>query len=156
MEKIKFRAWDKKESQMRIVSEIRFADPIEPSIIYDIATFVGERKVDAGIQKFDLGTGISKQMKKLPHGDYVLMQFAGRVDKEGKELYYNSDIVELDGRDGLFVAAKDDFDIPMFIKDNNVMAGQVTFESHFLGTLHSKVDGFKIVGDLFRNPELLK
>ena len=71
------------------------------------------------------------------------------IDKNGKRLYFDSDKVKLRGYgDTWFTATQDDFGIPIFIKENNLMAGQVTFENYFLGTLSAKRNDFEIIGKI--------
>ena len=139
---IKFRAWDftKKEMHLPEYSDKEdFHVSAEGEILYTY---------ESGYERHEQTSRRGK--------DWILMQFTGLLDKNGKELYFDSDIVKLDGYgEDLFTATKDDFGIPIFIRNNNVMDAQVTFQDHFLGSLTSTKSGFEIIGNIYQNTELL-
>lgn len=77
----------------------------------------------------------------------------GLTDKHGKELYYNSDKVKLPtDPDGFWVATRDDFGIPIWIRNNNVMDAQMSFEVYFLNNPERKRNDFEIIGTIHDTP----
>lgn len=99
-----------------------------------------------------LNTG-SHGVDALESREVELMQFTGLKDKNGVELYYDSDIVRLDGRDGLWIAVKDDFDIPHFLPAHGAFGINVPFEQVFMS---GSRDCFEIVGNVHEHAHLLE
>lgn len=82
-----------------------------------------------------------------------VMQYTGLKDKNGKELYYNSDTTVLEGYSGHWIAVKDDFDIPVFKRTNDSFE-LIQFSDYFL-TLTRKRTAFEIIGNIYETPELI-
>lgn len=90
-----------------------------------------------------------------------LMQFTGLRDKNGVELYYDSDLVrlketwvpDLDAQNKwLWMAVKDDFDIPHFVPAHGAFGVNVPFEKVFMNNRF----GFEVVCNVFEHPHLLE
>ena len=74
---------------------------------------------------------------------YILMQFTGLTDKNGKEIY-EGDIVRTTGwPDG----------DPVYWVDGRFCVGQPSNLADFLGSI---AEGCEIIGNIYENPELLK
>jgi hypothetical protein len=86
----------------------------------------------------------------LNNEDFIIMQYTGLKDKNGKELYYDSDLIKLPGSDKVWMAIKDRFDIPVFMADQGITI--VDFRDYFM---ERSVDAFEIIGTKQENPELL-
>jgi uncharacterized phage protein (TIGR01671 family) len=118
MREIKFRAWDRKNKKF-----------IKNNIDYDKCEYYGNIFVC-------FKCALSDCLE-----DYILMQYTGLKDKNGKEIY-EGDILELKN-------AKISF-IPRVIF---VMAWDDTRTGW---TLYSPKDEFEVIGNIYENPELLK
>ena len=85
----------------------------------------------------------------LKKDHFILFESTGLKDKNDKELYYDSDLVILKGHTGEWIATKDDFDIPVF-KRNNDSFELIQFSDYFLDINMSR-NGFEIVGNIHEN-----
>ena len=132
MREIKFRVWDKKNNKM--------FDDITGEFINEIETTVN--------QTLDF-------VKRS--GMVEVMQFTGLLDKNGKEIY-EGDIVEFEYLEelhqsvklkGIFVFNEDELRYEIDVLNNE----DYTCLSY---TGNGTFFGFKIMGNKFENPELLK
>jgi uncharacterized phage protein (TIGR01671 family) len=138
---IKFRAWDSEAKEMRwIVSDIHWAlHGITHCTWVDGGTLDSYRIVNDG----DCVGGRDR---------FILMQFTGLVDKDGKEIY-EGDIITIDS----------EFDKKHY-KGNvywNWKLGMFRMKSFdresFFGVLLTQPHyEAKVIGNIFQNPELLK
>ena len=117
MREIKFRAWDKRTRKMidtgfHVLGETTCFD-----LIYDYCMKHGRRKDEVGLLRIN---------------SVVIMQYTGRKDKNGKEIY-EGDILRLS---------------PM-ITDTNVRHLAVSYEDVFWHLI-------EIIGNIYENPELLE
>lgn len=129
MREIKFRAWDKEIKQV---------------VYYPMFKFNGNT-VD-----------INEQFKCVQNGDeYILMQYTGLKDKNGKEIY-EGDIVKYTRNNQIITASiewregegcyhyhniEDSVDSDSLVKESMFFIGSETVE---------------IIGNIYENPELLK
>lgn len=112
MRPIKFRAWNGEDKIMRKVLSVNFFQDS------NIAHIVLDKK-EGVITLFN---------------DFILMQFTGLSDKNGKEIY-EGDIVETAGGQKLKVYFEDGLYFPFYVK----------------GIDKSKL---KVIGNIYENPEL--
>jgi uncharacterized phage protein (TIGR01671 family) len=129
MRKIKFRVFDKCHKSMHIVGE----DTHDSLTCYD-----------GIVQYYNLQNGEGSG----EHGDYILMQYTGLKDKNGREIY-EGDIVETDLGKGVVV-----FDSAAFLIRNLEDDEYYGFEDFF-----SLYEGgcylVEVLGNIYENPELL-
>lgn len=97
---------------------------------------------------------VSQNEKQFDVSEVEVMQFTGITDKNKQELYYDSDLVKLPEFDGLFIAVKDSFDIPCFIRPDNCLKEVIQFSDYFLQAT-KRGDDFEVIGNIYENPELL-
>ena len=130
---IKFRAWDKKRKKMIKVGEINFNQ-------------VGELDYIVSTNGDILGW------------DFILMQYTGLKDRNGKEIY-EGDIVKCckDGKEfiGEIIWGK----FAKFLVDlcNLKNDGGIYDFSHFIyDEVRNRIVNLEVIGNIFENPELLK
>jgi uncharacterized phage protein (TIGR01671 family) len=133
MREIKFRAWDKDASLMRVVSDI------------------GWMKDGSGLS----GAVLTKETghdQFLPIDKVILMQFTGLHDKNGKEIYEGDVVafVEPGMKNcqayGEVSWQKDGWAVDGFWNGNQDEPGRPFSENA----------PFEVIGDIYSNPELLK
>ena len=121
MREIKFRVFDKDYKKMHIVGKEG----------HDSLTCW-----DGKIQYYNLQNGEGSG----EHGSYILMQYTGLTDKNGKELYFNDYIhVYFGGKYNKTVPIKDIYDL-----------------SNLIRVIDDHGATFKIYGNAYENPELLE
>ncbi len=84
-----------------------------------------------------------------PYGNYVLMQYTGLKDKNGKEIY-EGDIIETENSLGVHKFA---------VEYNDDKAGYFCphwVDDEYETTLGQLPNHIEIIGNIFENPELLK
>lgn len=81
-------------------------------------------------------------------------QFTGLFDKNGNELYYNSDLVKLPDSKIIWLAVNDSYDIPCFIDYSGNSFAVIQFSDYFLLPTTDSND-FEIIGNIHDNHELL-
>ena len=152
MREIKFRCWDKTARKMRQVIEIVF----NAGMYYD----TNDNTVKLiWVKGHDIIDNKDIALEREHKNEYILMQYTGLKDKNGKEIY-EGDII--------------DFSYDMFVGNFNtfVAKGIVVFEegafyvqclenegltkdeSYLLYTIN--IDTIKIIGNIYENPELLE
>ncbi|GAG79107.1 unnamed protein product [marine sediment metagenome] len=132
MRQIKFRAWDKKDKKMRIVTRITFG--LEPT---------GHPPI---IVHLDDG----KEPVTRSVNDVILLQYTGLKDKDGKEIYEGHIVHFLNHNTGEFLKRE--------VKWNETFMGWdiYTVRNYVENTPTSKDAGIEIIGNIYENPELLK
>lgn len=133
---IKFRAWDKEKKVMRELGSIQI--DMQPFGITK-KTFFEFKGIESG--EMVVGDIVEK---------FVLRQFTGLKDKNGKELYFD-DLVKIIGSEKIWHVTKDDFGIPVFIRPGII----ITFEKYFLNDPSRHRNDFEIIGNVYENTELL-
>jgi len=133
MKEIKFRAWDKTLRLMGNVDVLewnvgRKNDGSDKELIYIRANKPTQ---------YEMQTGSGKHLK-----EYVLMQYTGLKDKNGKEIYEGDIVINGD-----------------FVPDAyawNEWKRQVVYDNE--QTMFTGLDGerIKIIGNIYENPELNK
>lgn len=129
---IKFRAWDK---------ELLIMLPSD------------EMSCDKNFKRYGREATLDGFFK---NPDYEIMQYSGLKDRNGKELYFDSDLVRLPEYEGFWIATQDNYGIPLFVRPDDLLKGQISFEDYFLSSGAKRNDDFEIVGNKFSYPELLK
>ena len=129
MREIKFRAWDKEKKEMCIVTRLEFA--IGGDVTRGQFGWYGR-----GWEEVE-GT-------LLKNRRYVLMQYKGLKDKNGKEIY-EGDIVQ-----------------QCRVWDGITVRGEVMFRRGMFVVRHGEQDYLldegtaEVIGNIYENPELLK
>ena len=116
MREIKFRAWDKKEKEM----------------VYDINLLSSSKSVSAWISDNGVGGYFNPKAEK-----YVVMQYTGLKDKNGKEVC-EGDIIKI-GKSRIAV----EFEKGCF------QIARVCFYGR-------RSDEYEVIGNIYENPELLE
>lgn len=128
---IKFRAWDNKSQQMLFQNQQYGLEP--------------QYKIQD-----DCWTRFWEALYRCQE-QFILMQFTGLLDKNGKEIY-EGDIVLLNHwkSSDLF-----NYKLPFIVE---YYEGEINFKqkeyNNFKGSLVGKID-IKIIGNIYENPELL-
>lgn len=133
---IKFRVWDKKFGMM-------YGDGIS---VQGDGTFYLERADHDGNEI---------EIAESEHGELVLMQFTGLLDKNGKELYHDDVVMLLHGGYAEWQpchVVADDFGTPGFIPIGEPIF--LTFERYFMESKAPRA-AFEIISNIHLNPELL-
>jgi len=134
---IKFRAWDKERKKMVKVGEMGFD---QKEGVYYVGSTNGDKLCSVVSVE-----GILLEKK------FILMQYTGLKDKNGKEIY-EGDIVRRN--DGLLRVVKwmpYCFYLEDVQPDKEGRIGREVLEEKRIELL-----GYKVIGNIFENPELLK
>ena len=135
MREIKFRAWDRKNKEMRPVQDLRF-------------------DIDYGLKEINLDTYV---FFKERFNDIELMQYIGLKDKDGKEIY-EGDIIKMKHpiiAVGLYSNKQTD------TGEIHEVTGKVEYrrscfwcgDELLLGLIKTE---FEVIGNIYENSELLK
>ena len=127
MREIKFKAWHKQREEMLPVVDIEYL-LTKGALITDYKDFVENI---------------------YPN----IVQYTGFVDKNGVEIYFDCELLKHPKLNKTVLFVKDDFGIPM-ISDCNDCLNSISFEEFFLGRDYAIKD-FEVIGNRFKNPELL-
>jgi len=127
---IKFRAWDKNPN----CPYPMIANPLQRCDAFDVLN------------------------KKSIYKDWVLMQFTGLLDKNGKEIYFG-DILQTsnsDDSDGSDLWKPEDFGYTVVVENPDELG--VDFTGWVVGDDESVYSTLfvEIIGNIYENPELLK
>lgn len=118
MREIKFRAWDKKDKRM-------ISNPLATDI-NSASNYIG----------------LNDLLIKYETSGYILMQYTGLKDKNGKEIY-EGDVVKSRGYN--------DID-----EEERVFIDTVEFNGGaFSPICFEKCENFEVIGNIYENPELL-
>src|SRR5690625_4399673 len=133
MREIKFRVFDKDYKKMHIVGKDR----------HDSLTCW-----DGQVQYYNLQNGEGSG----EHGSYILMQFTGLTDKNGKEIY-EKDILDFDNRKHIVTFDNGGFGIWKDVR--------VDLYSNQMRKLHEPlwnlvVDECEVIGNIYEHPHLLE
>ncbi len=132
MKKYKFIAWDKEENRI-----IPFAEIVERSVIYDF--------LDEYIDPFHEMTGRYKSSR-------IYMQYTGRADKKGREIY-DGHILHAKGHypgEGWYDTGEHDYNFVAEVKYDE------EYQSYRCGGYYlHELEDIEIIGNIYQNPELL-
>jgi uncharacterized phage protein (TIGR01671 family) len=137
MREIKFRAWDKKNKRMFIPISFQHG-------VHGIYNIIKEKLTSVG--------------SSLYGGDFVLMQYTGLKDKNGKEIY-EEDIVGYPvsiylGEDANGIAHWGDEEIHS--TDIIFTNGGFTGRQDTCSLIDTKINKIEVIGNIYENPELLE
>lgn len=134
MRDIKFRVWDKETKHMHICGEdvhdtITFEDETNKAYYYNLQNGCGSLREDS---------------------DYILMQYTGLKDKNGKEIY-EEDIIKIKhiGKAVVAWVAYDDEDAGFVTKCKNII-----LHNEPLSDIDMR--DREVIGNIYDNAELLK
>lgn len=134
MRDIKFRVWDKETKHMHICGE-----DVHDTINFEIET---NRAYYYNLQN---GCGSLRE-----DSDYVLMQYTGLKDKNGKEIY-EGDIIKICaeglGGEAIGKIVYDEYDLAFVLKN------EVEELSECLWYAEQQLE---VIGNIYDNPELLR
>ena len=137
MRDIKFRVWDKETKHMHICGEdvhdeISFENETNKAYYYNLQNGCGSLREDSV---------------------YILMQYTGLKDKNGKEIY-EGDIIFIKGETKLL-------DIKGKVEYSNILAqfiitntGSIVNEAEPLGNYEE--EDIEVIGNIYDNPKLLE
>lgn len=134
MRDIKFRVWDKETKHMHICGEdvhdtITFEDETNKAYYYNLQNGCGSLREDS---------------------DYILMQYTGLKDKNGKEIY-EGDIIKICaeglGGEAIGKTVYDEYDLAFVLKN------EVEELSECLWYAEQQLE---VIGNIYDNPELLR
>ena len=132
MREIKFRAWDKKLKALRY-----FTNPKDGLLYQD-----GEMIVSSGWDSYDMPT-----FDEPDNDRYILMQYTGLKDKNGKEIY-EGDIIQW---------AEEHHGKREVIRWSNEESAWVCYNPTDCGSWLSGISDIgKVIGSIHENPELLE
>lgn len=152
MREIKFRAWDKKSKKMRQITEIVFN-----------TGFYLEKNDNTVKLIWVKGQDIieNKEIQIQREQDYILMQYTGLKDKNGKEIY-EGDILKLP----VWLEQDDENEKCICIyaeehQTSEIIGFGLYLKNAYLGKYQDLVpsdewDEFEVIGNIYNNPELLK
>ncbi|EJV42126.1 hypothetical protein IEK_05792 [Bacillus toyonensis] len=135
MREIKFRAWDEVEDKMIPFNKLW----LEMEDGY------------GGVREFDSSTGKYEECTS----EFVLMQYTGIKDKNGKEIY-EGDVLDLSLDENSVIRCEIVYESPSFCRKwhnkNTIRLRQreiepMAWNTHIL---------YEIIGNIYENPELLK
>lgn len=150
MREIKFRAWDKKSKKMRQVTEIVFNTGfyLEPNDNTVKLIWVKGQDI------------INDKDIQLQRDDgFILMQYTGLKDKNGKEIYEGDIVLYEDWEICWEGGGNDSFinkGIIEYIDENccfNVTERQT---AELADVLYKENDTLEVIGNIYENPELLE
>lgn len=134
MRDIKFRVWDKETKHMHICGED----------VHDTITFENETN-KAYYYNLQNGCGSLRE-----DSDYILMQYTGLKDKNGKEIY-EGDIIKICaeglGGEAIGKIVYDEYDLAF------VLRNEVEELSECLWYAEQQLE---VIGNIYDNPELLR
>jgi hypothetical protein len=85
--------------------------------------------------------------------EVIIFEFTKIKDKSGKELYFDSDLLCLDGIEGTYIASRDEHGVPFFKNATKESRYEyIEFKAFFA----SSRNDFEIIGTIQENPELLE
>jgi len=151
MREIKFRAWDKKSKKMRQVTEIVFNTGfyLEPNDNTVKLIWVKGQDI------------INDKDIQLQRDDgFILMQYTGLKDKNGKEIY-EGDIVTIHKHNYDFGFKQDEIGQIKFIDGAFGFYREKNEKEYFFNDLatengYGELDYYEVIGNIYDNPELLK
>lgn len=123
---IKFRAWDSKAKRFIAAKELLLG--AWPSQDSDNTDFFLETETDEG----------------FPQTGFILLQFTGLLDKNGKEIY-EGDIVKNDG----------EFRYQLEVRWETIEDGESGFGLGIGWNVHPEEE-LEIIGNIYENPDLIK
>ena len=131
MREIKFRAWDKKRQKW-----------VGPNLHMEVVSglLFWQFGLDCNLMGMDSNYG---------RDIYILQQYTGLKDKNGKEIYEGDIIKRPEGTHGYEVKFLDGAFRPCFLGTNNPIAGE-----HLLWYQADRE--LKVIGNIYENPELLE
>lgn len=151
MKEIKFRCWDKKSKKMRQVTEIVFN-----------TGFYMESNDNSVKLIWVKGQNIieNKEIQIQREEDFILMQYTGLKDKNGKEIY-EGDIVKINAHSYDFGFEKDKIGEIRFLKGCFGFYKQLSEKEYLFNELatefsYGELDYYEVIGDIYDNPELLE
>ena len=139
MREIKFRAWDKIQRQMRVVSEMDLQQP--NNTVFGISYFKNKQ-----------GRAIW-----LSDGEFELMQYTGLRDKNGKEIYEGDIIEPVPDSDTKYEVVWNPYRCGFWLLSKVQRKRAIAEKPYEEFILELFIEPFEraVIGNVWENPELL-